>query len=196
MQFCGEEYDVMKLMKAADDGDMDAMRMFVTLCYANLEGEVFENTKEKCFEYIKQMAANGDGVAYIWLAASFVKGEFVKKNINKAIEFYQKAAEKGISYGYECIGQLYYDGKDIPTDYEKAYRFIMKSKRKSGMSLYLLGEMYRLGRYVNQNNRRARQYYRRALDDERYLKYEDVYSTFARKRLEGYEGELKGDWES
>ena len=193
MQFCGEDYDVMKLMKAADEGDTDAMRMFVTLCYANLDRDIFENTKEKCLEYVKKMAADGDVVGYIWLADAFVKGELIHKNINKAIEFYHKAADEGVGFGYECIGKLYYEGKDIPADYEKAYRFIMKSRKKSGMSYYYLGEMYRLGQYVNQNNSRARQYYRRALGDGKYPEYEDMYSEFARKRLEGYEGELKED---
>ena len=195
MRFCGEDYDVMKLMRAADEGDTDAMRMFVTLCYANLERDIYENTKEKCFEYIKKMAADGDGIAYIWMADVFVKGELVQKNINKAIEFYHKAADEGVGFGYECIAKLYYEGKDIPADYEKAYRFIMKSRKKSGMSYYLLGEMYRQGLYVRKNISRSRQYYRRALGDGKHPEYPDMYAEFAQKRLDGYVGELKKDYE-
>ena len=195
MKFCGEDYDVMKLMKYADEGDTDAMRMFVTLCYSSEDRKVYEATKEKCLEYVRKMAVSGDAIGYIWMADALERGELVQKNIPKAIELYEKAAKEGMTFGYECIGELYYKGKDIPRDYEKAYKYIMKSKKKSGVSFYILGEMYRQGLYVKANKSRARQYYKKALGDGKYPEYTDMYAEFAMKRLEGYEGELKPDYE-
>ena len=195
MQFCGENYDVMKLMKDADEGDLDAMRMFVTLCYSSPDKDLYERTKDKWIEYVKKMAIAGDPVGYIWIGDMFEEGRVTKRDVRKAIEFYQKAADEGISFGYECIGKIYYDGKGIDSDYEKAYKYIMKSRKKSGMSFYLLGEMYRQGLYVKQNMSRARSYYRKALGDGSYPEYEDMYAEFAAERLKGNYEELRGDYE-
>ncbi len=35
MNFCGKEYELLDLMKRADEGDVDAMRDFVILCYSH-----------------------------------------------------------------------------------------------------------------------------------------------------------------
>ncbi len=195
MKFCGEDYDVMKLMKAADEGDVDAMRIFITLCYSSDDRELYERTKDKWFEYVKKMAVAGDAIGYIWMADAFSRGELVEKDVKRAIEFYLKAADEGISFGYECIGDLYFKGNGVPVDYEKAYKYIMKSRKKSGMSFYLLGEMYRQGLYVKQNMSRARQYYRRAIGDGKYPEYKDMYAEFAEERLKGNYEELKGEYE-
>ena len=191
MQFCGRNYDVMRLMKYADEGDLDAMKMFVTLCYTSSDVDLYKRTKDKWFEYIKRLAAAGDTVGYIWMGDILAEGKYTKKDAHKAIEFYQKAADEGTGFGYECIGKIYYDGNGVPTDYEKAYKYIMKSRKKSGMSYFLLGEMYRQGLYVKQNMSRAKEYYRKVVGDGSFNEYEDMYAEFAAERLKGNFEELK-----
>ena len=193
MKFCGEAYDVMKLMKEADEGDLEAMRLFITLCYISEDENIYEATKDKWFEYVKKMSAAGNAVGDIWMADVFVKGEYVKRDVHRAIEFYQKAADEGMDFGYECIGKLYFEGNGVPQDYEKAYKYIMKSKRKSGMSHYLLGEMYRQGLYVKKDIDIASEYYRKVIGNGTNAEFKDMYGEFAEERLKGNFGTLKGE---
>ena len=195
MRFYNKDYDVTELMKKADAGDLEAMRMFITLCYSVPEKGIYEATEGKWMGYLKKLAAAGDTSGYIWMGDILERGDYVKRDIRKAIELYQKAAEAGESFGYECIGKIYFEGTDIGADHEKAYNYIMKSENKSFMSYYILGEMYRLGLYVKKDPDTARMYYKKTLENGIHPEYPDMYQEFAQKRLEGYEGELKPEYE-
>ena len=161
VNLCGDDYDLNEIAIKADEGDIRSMGMFVNLCMS-ADRDIYDKTRNKWFEYIKKLAAMGNTYGYIWMADLYERGDCVKKDIHHAILFFQKAAEAGEKYGYECIAKIYYEGRDIEPDYEKAYKYIMKSRKKSGMSYYILGELYREGRYVKKNRSRSRLYYRKA----------------------------------
>jgi TPR repeat protein len=193
MKFCGREYDVNELMEQADDGNLDAMTMLVTLVYATEDKEGLESAEKRCVEYIKKLAKAGDIHGYVWMADALVKGSGVKKNIHKAIEFYQKAAEAGDSFGYECIGEIYYKGEDVPVDYDKAYEYFAKAETPSSNTLFYLGEMFRLGNHFEKNIDCANKCYRKIIDDAEALQIEeakDMYYEFAVERLAGNYEEL------
>lgn len=193
MVFCNKNYDVMKLMKAADEGDTDAMWLFVSLCYASDDREIYENTKEKCFGYVKKLAAARNHLGYIWMADALVRGELVPKDTRRAIEFYEKAADVGDGYGYECIGALYFEGDGVPQDYDKAYAYFKKSKSQSSSTLYMIGEMYRMGVHFKQNMKKANKYYQMIVDGagDYPEEYMDKYYEFALERLKGNFGDLE-----
>ena len=184
MNFVGKEYELLDLMKRADEGDVDAMRDFVTLCYTHQDEGMYEATKDKWLKYVKKMAEEENAVGYIWLGDAFKTGVLGEKNIPKAIEHYQKAAENGMEFGYECIAEIYFAGNGVPKDYEKAYDYIMKSANPSSSSCYILGEMYRQGLYVEENMELAKQYYEQAAERGSFAGNMDDYAELAAKRLE------------
>lgn len=193
MKFCGREYDVNELMEQADDDNLEAMIMIVTLVYSTKDKVGLESAEKRCIKYIKKLAKAGDIHGYIWMADALVKGRGVKKNVQKAIEFYQKAAEAGDSFGYECIGELYYKGEDIPADYDKAYEYFTRVEIPSSNTLFYLGEMFRLGLYFEKNIERANKCYRKIIEDAENLQIEeakDMYYDFAVERLAGNYGDL------
>ena len=196
MRFCGHDYDVLELMKKADDGNLDAMSMLVTLVYATEDKAGLEAAENKCIGYVKELAKAGDTHGYIWMADALANGRGIQKDVQKAIEFYEKAAEAGDTFGYECIGEIYYKGEDVPADYDKAHDYFCKAETPSSNTLFYLGEMFRLGQYYKKSIERANKCYQRIVDDAEALNIEeakDMFYEFAVERLKGNYGELKSE---
>lgn len=159
-----ESQDLMELMTKADNGDFEAMRSFVT--ESLIDVTVTDNTGiiEKRNEYVRKLAANGDGNALIYLGEFYRRGELGEPDINRAIEYYEMAAEAGVRFGYECLAEIYMDGRMVSKDYQKVYEYLKKSmkmsvtnedhehgKLDSDLGCYILGELYFWGLYVEKN---------------------------------------------
>ena len=180
-----KESDISVLMKYADAGDRDAMHHFVTLCAMADDKELYSS--EKCTEYIKKLAGGGSSVAYVQLAERFLNGCGVEKDVEVAMNLYQKAAEMGQIAAYGFMGLVYYKGKDQPQDYKMAYELFMKAGDKSNEVTYTLGEMYRLGQYVDVDMEKANACYQKVVDDGEFMPGSglDVYFHHASERLKG-----------
>lgn len=127
--------------------------------------------------YLKKLAASGSTIAYIMLGDCYSKGTGVELDPVQAIYWYQKAADAGEGFGYECIAMMYYEGRGLDVDYKQAFKYFSKSEKKSACSLYTLGEMYRLGQYVNRDPDTAKMYYEKiAYSDEPTMRLDDYYS--------------------
>ena len=69
----------------------------------------------------------------------------------------------------------------------------MKAEERSDEVLYRLGEMYRLGQYVEQDLDKANEYYQKVIDMGDFMPESDMDLFFhcAEERLKGNYGELQ-----
>ena len=129
-------------------------------------------------EMADMLGADIPSAYYIFMGDERWHGTFFEKDTEKALLYYGKAADKGQEFAYECIGDIYYESD--PADYEKAYLCYMTPENKSPDALYKLGEMYRMGLYVEQDVKRALEYYRETINTGYTM---DDHYILAEKRL-------------
>ncbi len=187
-----KENNMVILMRAADAGDLDAMHRFINLCAFNDDESHSLLAEEKCLEYMKKLADAGRPEAFVQLAEMFLHGTGVNKNVDMAMDLYQKSADAGEITAYGFMGLVYYEGKDLPQDYKKAYELFIKAGEKSNEVIYKLGEMYRLGLYVEQDQEKADEYYQKVIDMGEFMPGSglDWYFHCAEERLKGNYGVL------
>ena len=188
-----DRYDLIQLIQKADEGDIDAMKAFINICFASESRDVFDAAQNKCFSYIRKLATEGDAVGYIRMADELIRGVNIKKDVGRALELYQMAVDAGETVGYEFMAYMYYYGTEIPVDYEKAYNLIMKSEFDCTESYFVLGEMYRLGLFLEKSMEKAVEYYQKIIDVGEYMPGSDIDWIFycASERLKGNYEELK-----
>ena len=175
----GKQYNLYELLQKADEGNLEAMEILVSVLPA--EGYTDDDPDGEIAElqvrYLRKLAEAGRKFAYIMLGDACRKGDGTPKNLTEAIHWYEKAAEGGIRFGNECIGMLYYEGTDIPCDYQKAYEYFTRDEdKKSFCTTYALGEMFRQGLYVTKDEAKACEYYDAIVnDDSPYPEMDDYY---------------------
>ncbi len=179
------ENNMLLVMREADAGDLDAMHRFINLCAFNDDDSHSLLADEKCLEYMKKLAEAGRPEAYVQLADMFLHGTGVNKNVEMAMDLCQKAADAGEITAYGFMGLVYYDGEELPQDYKKAYDLLIKAGERSNEILYKLGEMYRLGLYVDQDTDKARECYQKVVDMGEFMPGSglDTYFHCAEERL-------------
>ena len=151
-----------EVLKYADQGDPDAM--LAAVGYLAAEGYIGEDAapeiNERYLGYLNKLTALGNSACFIYLGNIYVTGEIVARDTDKAIDLYEQAVAHGEPYGNECIGQLYFEGEVVPRDYAKAFEYFTKDKKKkSFITDYYLGEMYRLGLHVSQDQSEVCRHY-------------------------------------
>ena len=174
-----KSYRLTELLKRSDAGDPDAMSALVSLLAAEgyLSDPADLDILERYIACLETLAENGDSDACIMLGDAFKDGTGVRQDPQEAIQWYEKAVERGEPFGNECIGMMYYAGDGIPKDYKKAFSYFTGNEgRKSFCTLYALGEMYRCGLYVGQDERKACACYLKIVNsDEPYTALDDYY---------------------
>jgi SEL1 protein len=92
-------------------------------------------------------------------------------NQEDIIQFYQYSAERRDAAAQLVLGQFYYQGTPkTPKNYEKSYRYFLacatqNEKPHSAHAAFNLAQMYLLGQGVEQNNKTAATWVRRAVND-------------------------------
>ena len=119
----------------------------------------------------KLLIDKGYGIAANNLGSMYYCGRYFMKNALKAIRYYQIAMETGEKLAWSNLGCCYY--YDLK-DYQKAFEVFAEGAAlfNDPESLYMLGDMYRYGCFVDANKDKAYQLYRRSamavnMDDER-----------------------------
>ena len=154
--------NLVQALQKADEGDPDAM--FTAVSYMAAEGYIGKDAEpeinERYMSYLERLVEAGRTDALIMLGTALVNGEAASRDPQEAIRLFSLAAEKGESFGNECMGMMYYEGDAVPGDFQKAFEFFTKNEGdKSFCTYYALGEMYRLGLYVERNEETACGYY-------------------------------------
>lgn len=170
-----KKYNLYELIQKADGGDIEAMGTLVAVLAVEgyVEKEPDGDIARRYVSYLQQLADAGEAEAYIMLGDAYKDGKGVQQNRTEAVRLYEKAVENGILFGNECIGMLYYDD----CNYERAFEYLTKDDgSKSPCSYYALGEMFRQGLYVTQNDKKACEYYAEIAEgDISYVEMDDYY---------------------
>ena len=67
--------------------------------------------------------------------------------------------------GAGILGRIYWNGEGVPVKHEHAFELFSKGvEHNDVLSMWALGQMYFDGNYVDQDYRRAREYWYRATD--------------------------------
>ena len=100
-----------------------------------------------------------------------------RQNYEEAIRWYQMAADNGSSGAMRNIGMFYYYGQGRPVDYHVAYDWFMSAIHCAANThaMFLVGEMFEKGLYVDKNIQTAISWYQKAKRQG---------STEAKKRLQ------------
>ncbi|MBR4546147.1 MAG: sel1 repeat family protein [Oscillibacter sp.] len=100
------------------------------------------------------------------LGTLYYNGTYLKQDFEQAVKLYEIAAEAGERRALCNLGYCYYYGRHQPPDYEKAYHYYQLGALlfDDPNCLYKLGDMYRMGLYVAENETYAVRLYFRALD--------------------------------
>lgn len=115
--------------------------------------------------YVYDVAVKHDDAQRTYqLAALYTDGRIGCQDFHRAEALFQQAAALANGRAFDALGYIYYYGRTGEPDYEQAFGFFSKSLAMNGSpsAAYMLGDMYRLGRYVKASPRAAFKCYQRA----------------------------------
>lgn len=109
------------------------------------------------------------GIAYNNLGSLYYNGRTGRKDHSKAIRYYTLAEENGYRLAAENLAFCYYYGSGTTIDYEKAYYYFSKAALSDRYeAMYMLGDMFRYGYYVDKDPDMVRRSYIKA---EQLIRY-------------------------
>ena len=143
----------------------------------------------RCYEICVE---NGNPVAALNLGTLYYTGTYLERDYQKAAALYEIAAKAGERRAICNLGYCWYYGRHQAVDYERAYSYFHLAVLlyDDPNSLYKLGDMYRTGKFVEQNEIFAIKLYFRALnaimrEDEDKFCLADIQLRIGRAFLEG-----------
>lgn len=157
-----------------EDDDVDAMVEWAAFwAFNKREWPLSDDRKEKVLEYYETGASSGNQLACLNLGAIYNEGVLVKRDYERSAELYEIAAgiedDNGIAaMAITNLGYYYYYDFAGKQDYEKAFNcFLQGALRYSNANAYYkLGDMYRFGQFVQQNDKMAFEMYMKAFNCE------------------------------
>ena len=135
---------------------------YAARCIGNLYAQI--NNYESAVEWLRRGAELGDDGSMFNLGDCYGEGKGVEKDWHKAVEWYQKAYEiKGECAGVAAlnIGSLF----DNNGDYESAVEWYRRgAELGDDGAMFNLGVCYEEGKGVEENQSKAREWYRKAYE--------------------------------
>ena len=123
---------------------------------------------KRAVEQYKKMAIEGNIQAIRHLAEMYYHGVWFRKDRKHALTLFNQIAKKNDASSLLMLADLYYDGVEVEQDYRKAallYRkYLIKAKliNNREFAWYRLGVMYRDGKGMQKNEKRAALLFRMA----------------------------------
>ena len=153
-----------EMIKRADEGDKGAMFMVAwDIVWGDQAVELEPELAEKALGYYFQLAQDGDCNSMLDLGAMYLEGRGVERNEGKALAWYRKAADMLYPKAFRCIGNYWMYYSEKAPDVKRAFEaFIKGSVLGEQNSLYMLGDIYRAGEYVEKDDHFAFYLYRAA----------------------------------
>lgn len=137
----------------------------------SLHDEITTEAALQMQQYYTEGAELGIPMAALNLGAMYYSGDLIPRDYRRAFQYYKIAAEQNeepqiAAIAYANMGYCYMYGRDVPVDEAKAYECFQKGSETYPyiVNFYKLGDMYRYGIYVVQNDIMAWKYYKEALD--------------------------------
>ncbi len=130
----------------------------------------FDSSKEdlksvsEAYEYL---TGKGYAIAANNLGSMYYVGRYFQRNLHKAVQYYKKAMEMGEVLAWPNLGCVYfYELKN----YHKAFDIFAEGAAlfSEPECLYMLGDMYKNGYYVEKSEQKMMQLYQRALNSINY----------------------------
>lgn len=112
------------LTKAADNGHMKA-KLNLALCY--FFGDGVEQSYEKAFPLLKDVAATEDITARYYLSLCFLDGLGVEEDVDYAIRVLWKCAADGMDWAQFSLGECYERGRGVKQDLFEAISWYAKA---------------------------------------------------------------------
>ena len=196
------DFNYYEQMKLAEQGDPEAMFNVASYTvWGDQSLPIEPEAAELAVRYYKKNAENGDTDSMLDLGAMYLEGRGVPKDEKEALNWYLKAADHYGQRACRCIANYYRydvldDGTPVPTAdpvrLQKAldwYR--IGAERGEENCIYELGDYYRKGILVPQDEEKAFELYVRALEICEELEYErylvnDSYSDVCFRLAECY----------
>ena len=99
----------------------------------------------------------GNPVAALNLGSMYYNGTYLERDFKEAARLYQIAADAGEEEAICNLGYCYYYGRHQEVDYQKAYEYWTLGALlfQNPSCMYKLGDMYKNGYYVEQNEQHA-----------------------------------------
>lgn len=107
-------------------------------------------------------AENGLGAAQHSLATRFLTGKGTTLNLERGIFWLQKAAEQNDFDAMRDLGYMYFKGMGVEKNFQQAHDLLLiPADEKSGLSQFLLGEIYAAGGYgISKDVRQAKKWFK------------------------------------
>ncbi len=169
-----------------EDDDVDAMVEWAAFwAFNKREWPLSEDTKAKVLEYYEEGVRCGNQLACLNLGAIYNEGVLVKRDYERSAELYRIASEIEddnaiAAMAITNLGYYYYYDFAGKQDYRKAFNcFLQGALRYSNANAYYkLGDMYRYGHFVDQDDKMAFELYMKAFnceDDGNFFKADVAY---------------------
>ena len=112
---------------------------------------------ERVVDVYETLVDMGNPVAALNLGSMYYNGTYLERDYKEAARLYQIAADAGEEEAICNLGYCYYYGRHQEVDYQKAYEYWTLGALlfQNPSCMYKLGDMYRNGYYVEQNEQHA-----------------------------------------
>lgn len=189
-------------MKLAEKGDLNAMFNVASyIVWGDQSSPVESEAAELAVRYYKANAENGETDSMLDLGAMYLEGRGVPKDEREALKWYKMAAAHNGPRSCRCIANYYRydtldDGRLVPTAdpvrLQKALEWYQTgAERGEENCIYELGDYYRQGIFVPQDERKAFELYSKAYEiceelNEEHFVVNDSYSDVCFRLAECY----------
>ena len=129
---------------------------------------VVKDYHKRAVEQYKKMATEGNTQAIRHLAELYYHGVWLKRDRKHALKLFNQTAKENDTSALLMLADLYYDGVEVEQDYHKAAmlykKYLLKARliNNREFAWYRLGVMYRDGKGMQKNEKRAALLFRMA----------------------------------
>lgn len=184
-----EDYELEEVTAYIENEDFDSMFDWACLHHDCINSPEIMDMVCRCYELCME---EGNPKAALNLGTLYYNGTYLPRDFSKAAQLYETAAKAGERRAICNLGYCYYYGRHQQVDYQKAYEYFNLAVLlyDDPNSLYKLGDMYKLGKYVEENEIFATRLYFRALnavmrkDEDKYC-LPDIQFRIGKIFLEG-----------
>lgn len=160
-----EESKILPIVKELETTNLD--KLFDWAYHTQNNPNASRLELENVIYVYEMLKGKGWGMAVNNLGSMYYNGVYFDENRLKALEYYETACDMGCQLAYSNLAFCYYyGGNGVKVDYRKAFRYFSEGANlfNDPNCLYKVGDMYRYGKYVEENANKAFQMYVRALN--------------------------------
>ncbi|HDZ22855.1 MAG TPA: sel1 repeat family protein [Phycisphaerae bacterium] len=150
--------DVAALHRAAEAGDVDAMRQLGNAYWRGRDG--VEQDEVEAVKWYRMGAEARDPKAMLYLALSYGTGDGVAQDDGEAARWLRQAAEAGNVDAMNLLSGIYHEGRGVDQDDAEAIRWCRNAANAGSIhAMLLLGMMYDYGDGVDRDYGEALHWY-------------------------------------